>query len=96
MERHSTSTNTQQRPKNADQLKRVGSSEKKLNLFFVEALVKSRPSKVDPARREYFTKWAGYKRQSWNQEKDFIGDDLIKMMVERDLLDLAPWFLNKN
>lgn len=94
MEKHSTSTNVQEQRKSADKMKRVGSKLKK-NLFFVEALVKSRPSKVDPARREYFTKWAGYKRQSWNQEKDFIGDDLIKMMVERDLLDLAPWFLNK-
>lgn len=94
MEKHSTSTNVQEQRKSADRMKRVG-SEKRPNLFFVEALVKSRPSKVDPARREYFTKWAGYQRHSWNQEKDFIGDDLIGMMVQRDLLDLAPWFLNK-
>jgi hypothetical protein len=63
-------------------------------VFEVEELLKSRPSKKSKMHREYLTKWKGYTRHSWNEEIDFIGSDLVKMMVMRDLKDEAPWILS--
>ena len=65
---------------------------KSRRVFSVEALIASRTTPAGD--RQYLTKWMGYKRCTWNDEKDFLGEAIVKMMVERDLLDLAPFFLN--
>ena len=65
---------------------------KSRRVFSVEALIASRTTPAGD--RQYLTKWIGYKRCTWNDEKDFLGEAILKMMVERDLLELAPFFLN--
>lgn len=64
------------------------------NVFDVEELLKSRPSKKNELQRQYLTAWKGYTKHSWNDECDFIGSDLKKMMIIRDLKDEAPWILS--